>query len=169
MSEEFQWKRIGNVELGRQNLGSEMPVEVYRLMQYTIFDELNSRYGKKIAEDVIRAAGFRAGMAFSENILDKKDDFNEFVAELQQKLKALKIGILRIEQADLTNLKLILTVSEDLDCSGLPVTGDSVCVYDEGFISAILNDFTGKNFEVSEVDCWATGDRTCRFTANCIG
>ena len=49
---------------------------------------------------------------------------------------------------------------------GLPVFGDAVCVYDEGFIAAILQDYTGKEFEVIEVDCWATGDRTCRFTAD---
>ena len=168
MREKFNWERIGDVELGRQNLGDEMPVEVYRLMQYTILDELITRYEKDTAEDIIRSAGFRAGKAFSENIIEQKSDFHAFVAELQQKLKAYKIGVLRIEHADLENLRLILTVSEDLDCSGLPVTGDSICVYDEGFISALLEDFTGKNFLVVETDCWATGDRTCRFTAECI-
>jgi len=28
-----------------------------------------------------------------------------------------------------------------------------------------MESFTGKTFEVKEVDCWCTGDRTCRFTA----
>ena len=41
-----------------------------------------------------------------------------------------------------------MTVSEDLDCSGLPELGYGVCVYDEGFISGILESFTGRPFDV---------------------
>jgi predicted hydrocarbon binding protein len=58
-----------------------------------------------------------------------------------------------------------MTVSEDLDCSGLPELGYGVCVYDEGFISGILESFTGRPFDVKEIDCWCTNERTCRFEA----
>ena len=61
--------------------------------------------------------------------------------------------------------KIILTVSEDADCSGLPVLGETVCNYDEGFISGILSLYSGKTYEAIEVDCWAIGDRVCRFHA----
>ena len=30
---------------------------------------------------------------------------------------------------------------------------------------ALLESYTGRPFAVKEVDCWCTGDRTCRFTA----
>jgi predicted hydrocarbon binding protein len=63
----------------------------------------------------------------------------------------------------------ILTVSEDLDCSGLPDLDYEICHYDEGFIAALMESFTGKQFKVKEVDCWCTGDRTCRFTADVVG
>ena len=162
---EFDWKRIGDIQVGRENLGDDMPVAVYRLLQYNMMDELVSRFDQKQAEDVLCGAGFRAGLAFEKNIMEKQEDFQSFVAELQKKLKEFKIGILRIEKADLENLNFVLTVSEDLDCSGLPVMGDTVCVYDEGFIAGVLKGYTGKDFIVSEIDCWATGDRTCRFTA----
>jgi len=56
-------------------------------------------------------------------------------------------------------------VSEDLDCSGLPELDYEICSYDEGFISALLECFSGMKFIVKEVDCWCTGDRTCRFSA----
>lgn len=59
--------------------------------------------------------------------------------------------------------ELVLTVSEDLDCSGLPVFGETVCDYDEGFIAGIFEEYAGKKITAKEVDCWATGDRTCRF------
>jgi len=166
--EKFDWAALGDITLGRSNLGQTMPVIVYRLMQYTVVDELRDRYGDEDADDIIRSAGFRAGIAFAQNALEPADDFSTFIANLQSKLKELSIGILRIEKVDLEKLDLILTVSEDLDCSGLPVTDDSVCVYDEGFIGGILYSFTGKIFDVKEVDCWATGDRTCRFVANVV-
>ncbi len=75
------------------------------------------------------------------------------------------IGILRVEEEDLANGRLVLTVSEDLDCSGLPELSYEFCTYDEGFLAALLESFTGKPFQVKEVDCWCTGDRTCRFPA----
>jgi len=77
----------------------------------------------------------------------------------------LGIGILRVEKADIEKKELILTVSEDLDCSGLPELDYEICTYDEGFIAALLESFSGIKFIVKEVDCWCTGDRTCRFMA----
>lgn len=92
--------------------------------------------------------------------------FNEFVAHLQHVLEKNKIGILRIEKFDLTTGEAILTVSEDLDCSGLPITGKTVCNYDEGFLAGVLKMYAKKNYSVTEVDCWATGSRVCRFKAS---
>lgn len=152
--------------LGRENLGCEMPVTVYRLLQYTMHDVLIAHYGVETADALFREAGLLAGRAFAENVLEKQDTFDAYVAEVQRKLKELKIGILRIEKADVENLRFTLTVSEDLDCSGLPITDETVCVYDEGFIAGLLEHYTGTSFEVLEIDCWATGARTCRFEAN---
>lgn len=78
------------------------------------------------------------------------------------------IGILRVEKANIEEGSFILTVSEDLDCSGLPELGYEICTYDEGFITGLLESFTSRKFKVKEVDCWCTGDRTCRFTAEMI-
>ena len=83
--------------------------------------------------------------------------------ELQELLSTLKIGILRIEKSDLERLEFTMTVAEDLDCSGLPINGETICTYDEGFISGLLQEFAGQPFEVKEVDCWCSGDRVCRF------
>ncbi|MGO5051014.1 hypothetical protein ACTQ6A_00640 [Lachnospiraceae bacterium LCP25S3_G4] len=43
------------------------------------------------------------------------------------------------------NGEAILTVGEDLDCSGLPITGETVCNFDEGFLAGILKVYTKKN------------------------
>jgi len=63
---------------------------------------------------------------------------------------------------------LVLTVGQDLDCSGLPITNETVCCYDEGFIAGILHAYTGKKYHAKEVDCWANGDRVCRFNASVV-
>ena len=162
----FSWESLGDVGEGRTNLGLDMPIIVYRLFQYALKDILTREYGEEMSADIFRAAGHLAGSHFSRNVLDLSGDFDYFITNLQKQLTDLKIGILRIEKADLVNLSLTLTVSEDLDCSGLPVTDETVCDYDEGFIAGILEAYTGKKFEVKEIDCWASGDRTCRFTAN---
>jgi len=163
---EFEWLRIGDIGEGRKNLGQSLPVSVYRLMQFTVFDTLQAHYDTETAQDLFRQAGYSAGVAFAKNALDLKLDFDAFVASLQETLKALAIGILRIERASADKTKLVITVAEDLDCSGLPVVGETVCHYDEGFLAGILKAYTGGDYEVVEVDCWATGDRTCRFTAD---
>ena len=119
--------------------------------------------GADAANAIFVKAGWHAGKHFCENLLNRNVDFNEFIAQLQHVLKKQAIGILRIEKADLENMRFTLTIAEDLDCSGLPSTNEVVCQYDEGFLAGILEAYTGKLFRVKEIDCWASGDRVCRF------
>ncbi|HMK61887.1 MAG TPA: 4-vinyl reductase [Dissulfurispiraceae bacterium] len=74
-------------------------------------------------------------------------------------------GVLKVESFNEETMELVLTVEEDLDCSGLPVFGETVCNYDEGFISGIFEQYANKEFKVREVDCWTSGERVCRFKA----
>ena len=159
----FSWKSLGDIKFGRGALGEEMPVIVYRLMQFTLIDTISNELGLEKANDFIRKAGHLAGTEFAKNVLNLSLDFDGFVSHLQETLKSLKIGILRMESFNPEDGSIILTVAEDLDCSGLPVTNENVCVYDEGFISGILEVYTGKLYNVWETDCWASGDRVCRF------
>jgi len=159
----FSWASLGDIKAGRSNMGEEMPVLVYRLMQFTLLDVLTKEFGREKANHYIREAGCLAGAEFARNVLDLKVDLNTFVANLQKALESLKVGILRIESINENAEQIILTVAEDLDCSGLPITDETVCDYDEGFIAGILNTYTGKTYTVREIDCWSSGDRVCRF------
>ena len=163
---DFKWENLGDIKDGRGDLSEEMPVIVYRLMQYTMLDVLSKELGLEKADEYFRQAGLLAGSEFAKNVLDLDVDFNSFIINLQNKLKELKIGILRMEDFNNENGRIILTVGQDLDCSGLPITNENVCIYDEGFIAGILEVYTGKKYDVREVDCWASGDRTCRFCGN---
>jgi len=159
----FVWENIGNIREGRGDLGESMPVLVYRLMQFTMLDVLSKSFGTEKANDYFRDAGFLAGTEFAKNVLDLKADFNTFIANLQKSLQELKVGILRMEAFDTETGNVVLVVEQDLDCSGLPITNENVCSYDEGFIAGILKAYTGKTYQVREVDCWASGARACRF------
>lgn len=151
---------------GRENLGTELPVAVYRLLEYSLREELTSRFGKEVQIDIFREAGYRAGTYFAEKYLDSSLALSDFTAQLQKRLEEFKIGVLRIEKFDEKTGKIVLTVSEDADCSGLPLLGETVCNYDEGFFAGILTSYTGKSYNATEVNCWATGDRVCRFQAD---
>jgi uncharacterized protein len=159
----FDWSMIGNIQEGRPNLGSTMDVAVYRLMQFTLRDVIIQEFDTATADRLYFKAGELAGRELFKNAITQKTDFGGFIKELQDLLATLKIGILRIEKSDTEKLEFTLTVAEDLDCSGLPVCDETICTYDEGFISGLLESFTGKKFDVKEVDCWCSGDRVCRF------
>ncbi len=164
----FSWRNLGNIKDGRGDLGEEMPVLVYRLMQFTLLDVMAQKMGIEAANDFLREAGHLAGMELARNALDLSVDFNAFLSNLQQTLRELKIGILRMEAFDPDTGEIILTVGQDLDCSGLPITNETVCDYDEGFISGILEAYTGKVYRIKEIDCWASGDRVCRFQGSIV-
>jgi len=159
----FSWEDLGDIEKGRPNLGPNAPVLTYRLLQYTLRDVLIMELGVEKTNEIFRSAGRVAGTHFCQNMLNRDLGFNEFIAELQKTLKEYHIGILRVEKVDQESMHMTLTVAEDLDCSGLPFSDEVVCHYDEGFIAGILEAYTRKLFEAREIDCWASGDRVCRF------
>lgn len=163
----FSWELIGDIKEGRPNIGNKTRVEVYRLMQFTLRDIIDKYYGPQDTDKIFYEAGFLAGTEFYKNVMQPEKELNAYIRQLQELLIEFGIGVLRIEKADIEKGELVVTVSEDLDCSGLPEIDFEICVYDEGFIAALLESFTGKKFRVKEVDCWCTGDRTCRFL--CVG
>ncbi len=162
------WDYLFNVDEGRKNLGGEMPVIVYRMLEYSMRDVLTSMYGKEKMIEIIRSAGEKTGREFYARCLDGSLPLNDFLAQVQQKLIDLKIGILRFEKFDEETGHAVLTVSEDLDCSGFPSIGETVCNYDEGFLAGILKAYTKKEYIVVEIDCWGTGERVCRFDAKVV-
>ncbi len=161
----FFWGLLGDLDAGRPNLGKLTRVEVYRLMQFCFRDVLEKDFGAEKADELFYKAGYLAGKHFYEQAIGEVADLGEFVRKLQEALREMLIGVLRVEEEDLAHGRLTVTVSEDLDCSGLPELSYEICTYDEGFIAALLESFSGKKFKVKEVDCWCTGDRTCRFLA----
>ncbi len=164
----FDWNMLGDIRTGRPNLGPTMDVAVYRLMQFTLRDVLIKNYGVAASDQIFFDAGKKAGREFYRNLIGQCDSLNTLTSKLQDLLRDLKIGIIRFERATSENREFVITVEEDLDCSGLPISDETICVYDEGFISGILFEYTGIEYTVKEVDCWCSGDRVCRFEAKAV-
>ena len=93
----FEWKDLGDIDLGRPNLGVNTNVLVYRLMQYTMRDVLEKHWGAEKTNDFFIEAGYKAGTEFCNNVLNCTLDFDGFVADLSDNLEKYGIGILRIE------------------------------------------------------------------------
>jgi uncharacterized protein len=161
---QFDWSMLGDLKEGRPNLGPMTHVAVYRLMQFTLRDILIRDLGVEKADMAFFEAGKKAGQEYFKNVLTHKKDLNEFFADIQHTMKELGIGIFRVESSDLERGSFVITVDEDLDCSGIPVCSEEICTYDEGFIAGLLLAYTGKDYLVKEVDCWGSGARVCRFT-----
>jgi len=159
----FSWDMLGDIKLGRPNLGPNTRLEVYRLMQFCFRDVIEKAHGTEEADRIFYDSGYLAGTHFYANLIEPVQDLKEFVSKLQSLLRDLQIGILHIEETDLEKDYIIISISEDLECSGLPEKDYKICTYDEGFIAALMDSFTGRRFKVKEIDCWGTGDRTCRY------
>lgn len=153
------------MKVARPGLGGDTKVEVYRLLQFTLRDVLEQRYGTGEVDKIFLEAGVLAGKEFFKHYCGEAKDIPSLAKIVQEQFRDLRIGIVRFEVADADKMTFQLTVDEDLDCSGLPDSEDHICVYDEGFIKGILDSFTGRNFSVQEIDCWCSGARTCRFKA----
>lgn len=163
MKYKFSWDLLGNVSEGRPNLGNSVDVVFYRLMQFTLRDVIEKKLGVVVTDQLFYEAGKMAGKEFFEHYIAPVNSVEEFVKKTQEALKNNKIGILRIEEAALELGKFVLTVDEDLECSGLPEIDSEICIYDEGFISSLFENFTKESWSAKEIDCWCNGARICRF------
>lgn len=161
----FDWNLVGDIALGRPTLGNSTRVELYRIFQYTVRDILETRFGNEIADKIMYEAGVLAGSNFCRQYCNTNLPLEKFLEELGKIMKEFGMGVLLVEGLAKAGEKLCMQISlaEDLDCSGLPPRGATICDYDEGFLAGLFRVYTGKEFKVKEVACWCTGEKTCRF------
>ncbi|MCI1930196.1 MAG: diguanylate cyclase [Clostridia bacterium] len=152
-----------NIKDGEKYMEDNMPVVLYRLIQYSIKNTLNNECGNEKADELFRKAGYRAADFICENISDNLCDINNFFNEIQKKFEYFRIGIIKIESW--SNEKIVVTVSENQDYSDLPILDKTICVYEEGMVAGILENYTHKKYKVKGIDCSATGVRVCKFEA----
>ena len=88
----FDWKYIGDMELGRPNLGKTARLEIYRLFQYTLRDVLETEYGTEQSDRLLYKAGFLAGTEFCKRYVGECASFSDFVAKVHKQRLLLGFG-----------------------------------------------------------------------------
>jgi len=85
-------------------------------------DLLIREFGVEKTDRIIFEAGKKAGEEYCKNILTEHKDLDGLFADLQRTMRELGIGIFRVESADYEKGSFVVTVAEDLDCSGRTYT-----------------------------------------------
>lgn len=160
---QFSWEDLGDDRSGRPHLGPTTAVRAYRLLHFALRAVLVAELGPAEARALMARAGHLAGQEFCRRTLDTTRPVSAFLAQLQERLREEKIALLRVEEVAEDLSRLVLSLAEDVDCSGVPPATEPVCHYEEGFIAGVISQYAGGRYEAREVDCWALGDRVCRY------
>lgn len=155
-------KAIGDISV-RKELGSLTRVEIFRIVRAHLVDTVNIALGEKAANSIVHESGKIAGYEIYQNFLRGAKDLNELVTKTTELLKTLKVGLLRVDKADVKKGEFLITVNECVSCAGVPDRGEPICYFEGGIIAGVLENFTGKDVEVKEIKCWAMGNQTCQF------
>ncbi len=159
----FSWELLGDIHQGRPNLGSKIDLDIYRLLMFTLRDTVERSCGTEETDRIFMEAGKIAGAEFYKHFIHPVNSVEKFFSKTQETLREKNMGILRVEEADFDGGRVVLTMDEDVECSGLPELDFEVCVFDEGFVAALVESFAGEKWTAKELDSWCTGARTCRF------
>ncbi|MGN1038626.1 MAG: 4-vinyl reductase, partial [Mailhella sp.] len=65
----FRWDKLGDIAVGRQNLGQLVPVQIYRMLEYSLNHVLFEEFGPEKCDEIFRKAGHLAGMEYDRNVL----------------------------------------------------------------------------------------------------
>lgn len=77
-----------------QRLSEKRCPSLSRLLQYSINSILVNEHGQNFSDDIFRKAEELAGREFAKNVLNLEQGLDSFIAQLQQALQTLKIGIM---------------------------------------------------------------------------
>lgn len=159
----FNWDKLNYSDKGRKNLGSTTPVMVLRMLEYSLRHVLYEEFGSEKTDSIFREAGYLTGKEYAKNKLPLDSDSSKFLSSFVEDMLELKIGIVRVELADFSKGEFTIAIYEDMDCSGLPASNEVVCCYTEGLLSGVMESYLNRPIEFKEIDCWASGERVCRF------
>jgi len=93
--------------------------------------------------------------------LFKHNTPNELVPEIKQFWKKHNLG--DIDEVVMKPKRIEFSVYDCYECSEWPNVGETVCKLDEGIITKLLNLKLNGKFNVTETECYATGNDHCRF------
>jgi predicted hydrocarbon binding protein len=94
-------------------------------------------------------------------ILFTAEDSNDLIEQLGYFWKKHGFGV--IDEIKNEEQKILFNVYDCFECQHMPNIGQTVCRFDEGFLSKISELKLQNKFTVKEIECYATGKDHCRF------
>jgi len=137
-----------------ENSAKITPVYVYYMMQYKRLDEISQINEFKLSNGFLPEAGFLAGVKYAKKILDLNIKFDNFINNLQKELQEIKIAHLCIEAYDSITGDITITIGHKFESCEVPIKNNNVFIYDENFISGILETYTGFKYEIHKIGSW---------------
>lgn len=88
-------------------------------------------------------------------------EIGELLFYLSKFWKAQAFGI--IDDVKETAEHITFNVYDCFECAHVPNIGRTICKFDEGLLTALLNTKLAQNYQVKELECYGTGYNHCRF------
>src|SRR5271157_506118 len=88
-------------------------------------------------------------------------EMDPLVEELGQFWRKFSFG--EIDEVMQTSDAVYFNVYDCFECSHVPNVGQTICRFDEGFLSTLLSEKLKTQYSVEELECYGTGAGHCRF------
>jgi hypothetical protein len=131
----------------RPQLGEDIPLTLYRILRVIGM--------RKILGETSGATLYMMGKQVG-NMVGAKD-----LAEFEEKIKELKIGIPEIEVADEDHV--VVKLYECITCAGFVYTGEMFCDMESGIIAGLLEGVFQKKAKSTQTKSWSVGFNFCEF------
>ncbi|MCF2139092.1 MAG: 4-vinyl reductase [Candidatus Lokiarchaeota archaeon] len=117
------------------------------------------------AEEIHYIVGKQLGDKFEGLFFSEEEE--ALLEEISRFWKRNGFGI--IDELRFEPSRIIFNVYECFECSHLPNLGRPVCKLDEGFFTTLFEKKFGKEYEIKELECFATGNDHCQFQIKEVG
>ena len=95
------------------------------------------------------------------DVMFKGNDIDYILNELSKFWRKNSFG--EIDNIIVEKDGIHFSVYDCFECSHLPDIGRTVCRFDEGFVTTLLKSKLKQDFQVKEIECYASGFDHCRF------
>jgi predicted hydrocarbon binding protein len=138
-----------------KNLGNNVSLHVQKMIKSSIFDIGSG--GKA----VLYHSGYNLGIQLVDSNICSGSNLREALESIIKISDLFKLGIITIEE--ITEDAATIASRECPFCVGFPDISETVCYYESGMITGVLDRALKSKFETLEIKCYASGDTVCEY------
>lgn len=139
----------------RAILGNNVSLHVQKMIMSSIF-EMGSG-GKAF----LYHSGYKLGIQLVDSKICDGSNLKEALESIIKVADQFKLGIITIKE--ITGDTATLASHECHFCAGFPDIGETVCYYEGGMITGVLDRALKSKFETTETKCYSTGHTVCEY------